>query len=239
MEIKMDYKDLERDFLEFKNKNEKDYFNKLSEFLNNFRVKFEAEKILEYTKLGFDNLVAQTKTRQSWVSFLGNSLEKIILIIIKNFCANNHLKVITDKKLKSSNLTVEIDLIKRALLVHFGEYSFLPDADLIIYSNIKNNVKIHCILSIKNSFRERYTETPYWKLKLMQTPLTKDIKVFMITPDNDEEISFIRNKKPRKARIIMEYELDGIYLARELFDSSEKIKNIIELENDILKLLNK
>jgi type II restriction enzyme len=92
-------------------------------------------------------------------------------------------------------------------------------------------------LSIKNSFRERYTETPYWKKKLLENENTKDIKVFMITPDNDDEISFNLNNKPRKSRIVMEYELDGIYLAREKFDGSGKIKNIRELKNDILKLV--
>ncbi|MDR0607324.1 MAG: BsaWI family type II restriction enzyme [Candidatus Peribacteria bacterium] len=84
----------------------------------------------------------------------------------------------------------------------------MPDADLIVYSTINEKVKIHCILSIKNSFRERYTETPYWKLKLLKNKNTADIKVFMITPDNDDEISFNKNNTPRKARIVMECGLD-------------------------------
>lgn len=67
-----------------------------------------------------------------------------------------------------------------------------------------DNVKILAILSVKNSFRERFTETPYWKLKLLQSPVTSHIKVFMITPDNDDEISF--KDKPKKARIVMEHE---------------------------------
>nr|WP_241893921.1 BsaWI family type II restriction enzyme [Helicobacter pylori] len=37
----------------------------------------------------------------------------------------------------------------------------------------------------------------YWKLKLLQSPVTSHIKVFMITPDNDDEISF--KDKPKKA----------------------------------------
>jgi type II restriction enzyme len=113
----------------------------------------------------------------------------------------------------------------------------LPDADLVVYSVQDKNIKIHCILSIKNSFRERYTETPYWKLKLLENKNTENIKVFMITPDNDDEISFVKNDKPRKARIVMEYELDGIYLAKEDFDATSKIRNIKNLENDILQLI--
>ncbi|GAA7348532.1 hypothetical protein BD0120_05320 [Helicobacter pylori] len=68
---------------------------------------------------------------------------------------------------------------------------------LILYQTNKDNVKILAILSVKNSFRERFTETPYWKLKLLQSPVTSHIKVFMITPDNDDEISF--KNKPKKA----------------------------------------
>ncbi len=68
--------------------------------------------------------------------------------------------------------------------------------DIILYQTNKDNVKILAILSVKNSFRERFTETPYWKLKLLQSPITSHIKVFMITPDNDDEISF--KDKPKK-----------------------------------------
>ncbi len=98
-----------------------------------------------------------------------------------------------------------------------------------------DNVKILAILSVKNSFRERFTETPYWKLKLLQSPITSHIKVFMITPDNDDEISF--KDKPKKARIVMEHELDGLYLAKSHFDQSSKIKGIENLLEDLKRLL--
>ncbi len=98
-----------------------------------------------------------------------------------------------------------------------------------------DNIKILAILSVKNSFRERFTETPYWKLKLLQSPITSHIKVFMITPDNDDEISF--KDKPKKARIVMEHELDGLYLAKSHFDQSSKIKGIENLLEDLKRLL--
>jgi len=88
---------------------------------------------------------------------------------------------------------------------------------------------------LKNSFRERYTETPYWKLKLLQSEITKNIKVMMITPDKDDEISF--SNPPHKARIILEYELDGIYLAKKEFNRSEKVKSISELIDDLKRLI--
>ena len=96
------------------------------------------------------------------------------------------------------------------------------------------------ILSIKNSFRERYTETPYWKLKLKESEVTKQILVFMVTPDKDGEISFVSGKNgPRKARIVMEYELDGIYLARDEFEASPKVKSFTELVKDLEKVVRK
>ncbi len=98
-----------------------------------------------------------------------------------------------------------------------------------------DNIKILAILSVKNSFRERFTETPYWKLKLLQSPITSHIKVFMITPDNDDEISF--KDRPKKARIVMEHELDGLYLAKSHFDQSSKIKGIENLLEDLKRLL--
>ncbi|GAA8517606.1 hypothetical protein HpDR58_04580 [Helicobacter pylori] len=57
----------------------------------------------------------------------------------------------------------------------------------------------------------------------------------MITPDNDEEISF--KDKPKKARIVMEHELDGLYLAKSYFDQSPKIKGIENLLEDLKRLL--
>ncbi|GAA8337156.1 hypothetical protein KH0074_06340 [Helicobacter pylori] len=107
-----------------------------------------------------------------------------------------------DKTLRTKRINGELDRVKRALLVHFGDYSVL--LDIILYQTNKDNIKILAVLSVKNSFRERFTETPYWKLKLLQSPVTSHIKVFMITPDNDDEISF--KDKPKKVRIVMEHE---------------------------------
>ncbi|GAA7804916.1 hypothetical protein JP0180_00400 [Helicobacter pylori] len=138
-----------------------------------------------------------------------------------------------DKILRAKRINSELDRVKRALLAHFGEYSVLPD--IVLYQTNKDNIKILAILSVKNSFRERFTETPYWKLKLLQSPVTSHIKVFMITPDNDDEISF--KDRPKKARIVMEHELDGLYLAKSHFDQSSKIKGIESLLEDLKRLL--
>jgi hypothetical protein len=50
-----------------------------------------------------------------------------------------------------------------------------------------SKVQVLAILSFKTSFRERFTETPYWKLKLKEQKITENIKVLMVTTDNDDE----------------------------------------------------
>lgn len=225
-----------QNFLSFYNLYRNNAFRKIKEFFSNQKEIFYENKISELQNNGLSKEEAVIKTRQGWVSVVSRSLEQIIEIIICDFCNKHKLKITNDKILKSKNLDEELNLVKRAILVDFGENCVLPDGDIIIYKIVEKRVKILAILSIKNSFRERYTETPYWKLKLAENNLTKDIKVFMITPDNDDEISFL-GVNPKKSRIVMEYELDGIYLAKESFDESDKIKGIDKLIDDLGKLL--
>lgn len=121
-------------------------------------------------------------------------MESIVKILISDFYSKNNLKKINNKILKTKKLTSELDIFKRVISISFGEYFVLP-GDIIIYKLNNGIPKILATLSIKNSFRERYTETPYWKLKLLESNSTKHIKVFMVTPDNDDKISFIKNIK--------------------------------------------
>lgn len=159
------------------------------------KERFLNSKISDYMKRNKSKEEASILARQGFVSAVGRALEKIIELLLKDFCIKNNIKMTNDKILRAKRINGELDRVKRALLVHFGEYSVLPD--IILYQTNKDNVKILAILSVKNSFRERFTETPCWKLKLLQSPITSHIKVFMITPDNDDEISF--KDKPKKA----------------------------------------
>ena len=225
-------------FRKFKEEYGKEAFKRINEFFQKEEEIFYKNKIKELMETrNLSKREATIKARQSWVATIGRNLEKIFEIMIVDFCEENNLYITNDRILKRNNLPRDLDLVKRAILVDFGNYSLLPDGDLIIYKKNKNKdfPEIIAILSIKNSFRERYTETPYWKLKLLQSDITKHIKVMMITPDRDNEVSFIN--PPRKARIILEYELDGIYLAKKKFDKSKKVKSISKLIEDLRKLI--
>jgi len=223
-------------FRKFKEEYGKEAFKRINEFFQKEEEIFYKNKIKELMETrNLSKREATIKARQSWVATIGRNLEKIFEIMIVDFCEENNLYITNDRILKRNNLPRDLDLVKRAILVDFGNYSLLPDGDLIIYKKNKDFPEIIAILSIKNSFRERYTETPYWKLKLLQSDITKHIKVMMITPDRDNEVSFIN--PPRKARIILEYELDGIYLAKKKFDKSKKVKSISKLIEDLRKLI--
>ncbi|GAA7326804.1 BsaWI family type II restriction enzyme [Helicobacter pylori] len=174
----------------------------LQVFYTQEKERFLNDKMNDYIKQNKSKEEASILARQGFVSAVGRALEKIIELLLKDFCIKNNVKMTNDKILRAKCINGELDKVKRALLVHFGEYSVLSDGDIILYQT--DSIKILAILSVKNSFRERFTETPYWKLELLQSPITSHIKVFMITPDNDEEISF--KDKPKKARIVMEHE---------------------------------
>jgi len=229
--------DINSEFRKFLDIHKGDAFLKLSLFLNEFRKIYERNKIAYYQSQGFDITEAQRKSRNSWVAYVGNRLENLIILFLENFCQKHRLKIIKGNILKRANLDRELSIIRRKIEVHFNEYSLLPDADIVIYKNYEGEIDIVAIISVKNSFRERYTETPYWKLKLMQDEVTRPIKVFMVTPDNDNEISFIGERGPRQPRIVMEYELDSIYLARENFDASDKVKGLNRLLMDLEELI--
>ncbi|HMN32434.1 MAG: DNA modification methylase [Chitinophagaceae bacterium] len=175
---------------------------------------------------------------QSWRAFKGKNIEKLIEFIIVDEIRNIGLEVINGNSLErttGNNLTEGLGKIKRNLLVDFGEYgSHLPDVDIVIYN--PKTFKIIAVLSSKVTLRERVAQTGYWKLKLSADKVTKHIKVFFITPDEDGTLT---KKKPfKKGRAIIEADTDGCYVLSETkIEVSEKVKTFDKLIEDLKKLL--
>ncbi len=211
--------------------------NDISKFLEEERKEYMKRKIKEFEGNGISRAEAINKANQSWRTYIGARIQDVIFKLLKGL-QNTGLKLTTDKTLSSKNLSAELEMVKRKLVINYGEYLFLPDADIVIYKNCSNgDVKIIAIISVKNSFRERGFETTYWKLKLLESPITSNIKVFLATPDKDNEISYKASKRgPKKMRIILEYELDGLYFLKEDFERTEKAKHFKEIIDDILEL---
>lgn len=175
---------------------------------------------------------------QSWRSFKGKNLEKLIEYIIKDEVEALDLKVINGnilEKTNGNNLSAELGKIKRDLLVDYGEFgAHLPDVDIIIYDPKK--LKVLAVLSCKVSLRERITQTGYWKIKLASDEVTKHIKVYFVTPDEDGTLTI---KYPsKKGRAIVEVDTDGSYVLSETdIEESNKVKMFDKFIDDLKNLI--
>jgi len=175
---------------------------------------------------------------QSWRAFKGKNLEKLLLFMIEVDIRDLGLKVINGNHLERTlpkNLSHEESQIKRNLAIDYGEFGLhLPDVDLIIYN--PNSFEVIAVLSSKVTLRERIAQTGYWKLKLLQNEVTKHIRVYFITPDEDGTLTY---KKPtKKGRAIVEVDLNGSYvLTEEKIEESKKVKLFEHFIEDLKKLL--
>ncbi|MGX3097338.1 BsaWI family type II restriction enzyme [Helicobacter sp. 23-1046] len=175
-------------------------------------------------------------TEQSWRAFKGKNLEKLIEYIIADSVRNLGLEIINGNKLETTkNLPKNLEMIKRNLCVDYGEFGMhLPDVDMVVFE--PKSCKIIAVLSSKVTLRERIAQTGYWKLKLLESSITRHIKVFFITLDEDETL---RVKSPaKKGRAICEVDTDGCYILSSAdFEPSKKIKLFSEFISDLKKIL--
>jgi type II restriction enzyme len=166
---------------------------------------------------------------QSWKSFKGKGLEKLVEHIIQEEVKKVGLAVVNGGNIAKTKA------IEQRLLLDFGQYgSHLPDVDLIIYK--PQTYKVIAILSSKVTLRERVSQTSYWKLKLESNKTTEHIKVFFITPDEDGTLT---QKTPaKKGRAIVEIDTDGCYVLSETdVEESDKVKIFDKFITDLKKLL--
>ena len=162
---------------------------------------------------------------QSWRAFKGKNLEKLVVHIIKDEVEILGLKIVDGNALErtnSNNLSEELNRVKRNLLIDYGEFGFhLPDVDIIIYE--PKTYEVIAVISSKVTLRERIAQTGYWKIKLSQDKITKHIKVFFVTPDEDKTLSV--RKPAKKGRAIVEVDTDGSYvMSEEEIEESNKVK---------------
>lgn len=167
------------------------------------------------------------------------NLEKLILHIIKDQVESLGLKIVEGNTLErknSKNLSKELSKVKRNLLIHYGEFgSHLPDVDLIIYS--PEDCKVIAVISSKVTLRERIAQTGYWKIKLSQDLVTRNIKVLFITLDEDGTLSII--KPARKGRAIAEMDIDRSYVMNDIeIEESNRVKKFDKFIDDLKSFVN-
>jgi type II restriction enzyme len=193
-------------------------------------------------------LYVQEFSEQSWHRFIGHVFEKkLFYYIVKGYLTRlkskdpqfRGLDVFTQSEIEGN------EIIQRKLAVKYGKYLLLPDIDMAIVDyNFMEPWKseILAIISCKTSLRERIAQACYWKLKLLSADVTKNVRVFLATADNDKDF-FINEKNEydgmSRDRIIAEYELDGVYILREEFQKaweSNKVKHYEALFDDIIRI---
>ena len=182
----------------------------------------------------------QPDHEQSWRAFKGKNLEKLIVHIIKQQVENLGLKIIAGNALErtnSANLSKELSMVKRNLLIDYGEFgSHLPDVDIIIYNPRDSNVI--AAISSKVTLRERIAQTGYWKLKLASDRVTEHIRVYFVTPDEDGTLTV--RKPAKKGRAIVEVDTNGSYVLSETnIEESNKVKMFSKFIDDLKKLIKK
>lgn len=148
------------------------------------------------------------------------------------------LKIVEGNTLERKNsnkLSEELNRVKRNLLIDYGEFgSHLPDVDIIIYE--PKTCEVIAVLSSKVTLRERIAQTGYWKIKLSQDKVTKHIKVFFVTPDEDRTLSL--RKPAKKGRAIVEVDTDGSYvMSEEEIEESDKVKKFDKFLIDLKDLI--
>jgi type II restriction enzyme len=224
-----------KDLIELYEEKRKTYGNEVYKHISEL---FEQAKDLHHEDW-LKNPTAMKDHEQSWRAWKGKNLEKLVLHMLRKEIELLGLKIVEGNKLERTsgqNLPYELNSVKRNLLVDFGEFgSHLPDVDIIIYD--PKTCKVLAVISSKVTLRERIAQTGYWKIKLSKDQVTKHIKVFFVTPDEDSTLSV---KKPaKKGRAIVEVDTDGSYvMSQNQVQESDKVKMFDRFIDDLKKLMN-
>ena len=228
----MTFKDLVSLWDKYKERYKHDAYKHISELLTQAKELHRNDFLKNPTPRG--------DHEQSWRAFKGKNLEKLVAHIIKDEVNNLGLKIVDGNTLdrtNSENLTKELSAVKRNLLVDYGKFgAHFPDLDIIIYE--PQTYKVIAGISSKVTLRERIAQTGYWKIKLSKDEVTKHVKVFFITPDEDETLTV--RTPTKKGRAIVEVDTDGSYVMSEAqVEESQKVKMFDKFLDDLKALINK
>lgn len=218
----IDFNYILKRYYELKNKNDG------YDFIGNIFKEIEEEYKIDAEKRG-------KNTQQSWNSWSGKALQNLITELVKEHIFKSKYKVnlTYDGALRKTKLNRELDQVRRNIEVFYSKYSIVPDADIIVYSEL--DFKIICVFSCKASLRERVAQAGYWKIKLTQSDGTKNIFYYLVSTDKDKDFVIKKGKLSRNRIIVEEGELDGAYILRDIPESS-KVKNFSHIFNDLDKI---
>ena len=180
---------------------------------------------------------------QKWRNESGTMLEQLVIYFIHREIVELGYDITTDDEISSSSTGI-LEKVGHNIVLKYGKYYILPDSDIVIYN--PQTAEVKAIVSCKASVRERFAQSLYWKLKLATTDRTKNIKMYFVTVDkeyNEKKTGFKKpsldiqgNKDPTKPRILLEYEMDGVYVTRYMKNETDKVKMFDKFIGD-LKIL--
>ncbi|RKU19347.1 hypothetical protein C6503_07775 [Candidatus Poribacteria bacterium] len=172
---------------------------------------------------------------RSWRASKGDTFRERILYMIAEPVESLGLKMVENDELESIKLMPQLDAVKRNVVIDYDELGMqLPDTDIIVYR--PENSQIIAIISSKISVRESVVQVGYWKFKLLESENTKHIKVYLITPDANKDLTRIAPAK--EPRVIAEIELDGTYvLTAENLEQSDKVKLFEHFIEDLKQVI--
>jgi type II restriction enzyme len=193
---------------------------------------------------GYKESYIRSINSQSWNSFIGGVFEDLVYYVLKNYISQlsrqeefKNISLFTEDEIHAN------DYLHQKLSIRYGKKErILPDTDMAIvdfYPFEQQKSEIVAIISCKTSLRERIAQACYWKLKLVSSDATKNVRVFLATADNDEDFVLRPNKGRSRDRIIAEYELDGVYILRGDFKNeweSDKVKHYERIFEDMIRI---
>ncbi len=171
---------------------------------------------------------------QSWRSWKGKNFEKLVLFIVEQqIQVIGQLKAIPGSELEKELKDERLSRIKRNIVVDFGVVGcFVPDADIVIYSEEDESIK--AIISCKITLRERIAQTAFWKLKLNDNPVTEKIRTFFVTPDEDGTLDIDRSSK---GKAIVVNDIDAVYVLKQGFPEHYNIYTLDKLVSELKKCM--
>lgn len=107
------------------------------------------------------------------------------------------LEIVSGSKLKRSrHLPEKLSRVKRNLAIDYGESGLhLPDVDIVVYQPDTCNVL--AVMSIAVVSREQIASTSDYKSKFLTDEVTRHIKVYLVSPDEDNTAT--HNCPPKKS----------------------------------------
>jgi len=181
---------------------------------------------------------------QKWRKESGKMLELLVIYFLHKEITGLGYDITTDDEINSSDSGI-LEKVWHNIVLKYGKYSVLPDSDIVIYD--PKTAEVKAIISCKASVRERFAQTLYWKVKLSTIERTKNIKMYFVTVDkeyNEKKTGFKKpsldikgNKRPTKPRILLEYEMDGVYVTRDMKSESDRVKMFDKFIDDLKSLL--